>query len=295
MPGFAPPGAGIIVLVEAPMTIPAELRQALEWAGNEPVRIEDPETRGAYVLLRADVYERMRALMEAEEIDPSFFEIDDFESVPGIPRSATGAGARADRAAIIGRVVEALRAGNIAAARETLRNEYPFVAVVPESRRYTDVQALQVFVRDGFIDRYSGQRLLFPGVLRLLSRLLPEEFPYHPNWKTAETHPAYYELFPTIDHVVSVTRDGKDREENWVTTSMARNATKANWKLEEIGWSLHPPGSLAEWDGLMRFFVEFVASNRSLLEDAYLGRWYRAAGSCPGTTEHLAGHWRSNG
>jgi hypothetical protein len=94
----------------------------------------------------------------------------------------------------------------------------------------------------------------------------------------ARTHPAYYELFPTIDHFVPITRDGKDREENWVTTSMARNATKANWKLEEILWNLHPPGSLAEWDGLIRFFVEFVGSNRSLLGDVYLRRWYRAAG-----------------
>ena len=31
------------------------------------------------MLLKADVYERMRAVMEAEEIDPSYFEIDDFE------------------------------------------------------------------------------------------------------------------------------------------------------------------------------------------------------------------------
>jgi hypothetical protein len=61
------------------MTIPAELRQAIERAGNEPVCIEDPQTRAAYVLLKADVYERMRAVMEAEEIDPSYFEIDDFE------------------------------------------------------------------------------------------------------------------------------------------------------------------------------------------------------------------------
>jgi hypothetical protein len=89
-PGFAATGSGIIVRVEAPMTIPAELRQAIERAGNEPVRIEDPEIRGTYVLLRADVYERMRALMEAEEIDPSFFEIDDFEPAREDPWSLSG-------------------------------------------------------------------------------------------------------------------------------------------------------------------------------------------------------------
>lgn len=62
------------------MTISSEMRQAIERAGNEPVRIEDPQTHAAYVLLKEEVYERMRAVVEAEEeIDPSFFEIDDFE------------------------------------------------------------------------------------------------------------------------------------------------------------------------------------------------------------------------
>jgi hypothetical protein len=78
------------------------------------------------------------------------------------------------------------------------------------------------------VDRYSGLPLVFPGVLRLLSRLLPQEFPFHPNWKMAETHPAYWELFPTIDHVLPVSRGGVDSDVNWVTTSMLRNAAKAN-------------------------------------------------------------------
>jgi hypothetical protein len=65
--------------MEATMMITAELRQVIEQAGDEPVRIEDPHTHAAYVLLKAEVYDRMRALAEAEKIDPSFFEIDDFE------------------------------------------------------------------------------------------------------------------------------------------------------------------------------------------------------------------------
>jgi hypothetical protein len=183
----------------------------------------------------------------------------------------------ADRAAVIGRVLQALRGGDTEAARKTLQTEYPFVAVVPEGRRYTEMQSLQVFVRDGFVDRYSGQRLLFPGVLRLLSRRLPEEFPYHANWKMSATHQAYWELFPTIDHVVPVARGGEDNEENWVTISMVRNAAKANWTLEELGWSLRPAGSLAEWDGLMGLFMELVDADPSLLEDGYLRRWHSAA------------------
>jgi hypothetical protein len=33
-------------------------------AGDEPVRIADPETQTEYVILKADVYDRMRALAD---------------------------------------------------------------------------------------------------------------------------------------------------------------------------------------------------------------------------------------
>ena len=101
-----------------------------------------------------------------------------------------------DQTAIIGRVLQSLLSGGRAAAADILRAEYPFIPVTPEGRRYTELQSLQVFLRDGFVDRYSGQRLVFPGSLRLLSRVFPQEFPFQRNWKMAETHPAYWELFP---------------------------------------------------------------------------------------------------
>jgi hypothetical protein len=67
-------------------TITPEQRRLVEQAGDAPVRIADTETDREYVLLRADVYDRMRHLLEVEEIDPSFFEIGDFEPVDENPR-----------------------------------------------------------------------------------------------------------------------------------------------------------------------------------------------------------------
>lgn len=163
------------------------------------------------------------------------------------------------------------------AASEILRKEYPMTPPICGSRRYSESQLLMVFRRDGFIDRYSGRRLVFPGTLRLLSRLLPREFPFHPNWKMSETHPAYWNLFPTLDHVIPVARGGLDCDTNWVTTSMLKNAAKSNWTLDELGWTLRQSGSIAEWDGLTAFFLEFIGTNTSLLQDAYLRRWHRAA------------------
>ncbi len=43
-----------------------EQRQLVEQAGDRPVRIEDPELRRVYFLLRDDVYERVRDVLEAK-------------------------------------------------------------------------------------------------------------------------------------------------------------------------------------------------------------------------------------
>ncbi|HZP93434.1 MAG TPA: hypothetical protein VFB20_11220 [Burkholderiales bacterium] len=146
------------------------------------------------------------------------------------------------KADVVATICEALAAGDVAVAKNIARAQYPFVPGAAPKRQYTELESLRIFFRDGFIDRYSGARLIFPGTLRLLSKLLPDEFPAHPNWKMSESHEIYWELFPTIDHVVPVARGGADAPENWVTTSMVRNAAKANWTLEELGWVLLEPG-----------------------------------------------------
>jgi hypothetical protein len=46
----------------------AEQRRLIEQAGEQPVRIEDPETHQAYVLIRAEDYERVRDLLEPKPI-----------------------------------------------------------------------------------------------------------------------------------------------------------------------------------------------------------------------------------
>ena len=100
------------------------------------------------------------------------------------------------------------------------------------------LQCMQVFARDGFIDRHSGRRLIFPGTLRLVSMLFPETFPFQTNWKADACHFAFYELFPTIDHLIPVSRGGADSDNNRVSTSMVRNAAKANFTIQELGWRM---------------------------------------------------------
>lgn len=47
--------------------ITPEVRHAIEVSGGEPPRLVDPETNTTYVLLKADIYERIRALIEPDD------------------------------------------------------------------------------------------------------------------------------------------------------------------------------------------------------------------------------------
>jgi hypothetical protein len=140
----------------------------------------------------------------------------------------------------IAAVCSAITEGAPDVAISILKRDYPFAPEPLTKRDYGALESTRVFVRDGFLDRYTGERLIFPPVLRVLSGILAADFPYHPNWKTDLTHPAYWEVGATIDHVVPVTRGGADDDSNWVTTSMARNSAKMNWTLKELGWTLQP-------------------------------------------------------
>lgn len=178
---------------------------------------------------------------------------------------------------IIKQVCNAISSKEVAKAKLILEKSYPFKVLGKSKRSYTKRQMTRVFLRDGFIDRYSGERLVFPPVLRLLSNEMPKEFPYHKNWKMSECHIAYWQLYPTIDHIIPVSRGGIDEESNWVCTSQLKNSAKANWLLEELDWELHEAGNLKEWDGMISWFIDFMEKSPKNKEDNFLDFWYNAA------------------
>ena len=136
---------------------------------------------------------------------------------------------------------------------------------------------MKVFIEDGFIDRYTGDRLVFPGALRLLHHILPEEFPFHPSWKIDSCHIAFWELFPTIDHRDPSARGGQHEIGNWVTVSMRTNPRKSIFRLDELDWALHPPGDLTVWDGMTAWFLRQYHARSELHSNIYLNRWAKAA------------------
>ena len=158
-----------------------------------------------------------------------------------------------------------------------IQQEYPFKKYEVFHRTYTLKQKMKQFKADGFIDRYTGDKLINPGILKIFSFYFPNEFPYHPHGKMTEGHISYWELFPTIDHIYPIAMGGIDASENWATTSMLNNAVKSNWSLEQLRLELHPAGNFDEWDGLTKLFVEIVGKDEELLKDSYIKTWYNAS------------------
>lgn len=196
---------------------------------------------------------------------------------------------RRDGAVAILHACEQIGAGDLEGARRLLREEHPFVSRASAGRGYTKIQMVRVFVRDGFIDRYSGERLVFPGVLRLLAHLMPEELPWHPHGKMERCHILHWTLWPSIDHLVPLARSGTDDEGNWVTTSTLRNMSKGQATLEELGWRLHPAGRIEDWDGLAAWFLGYVERRQEVLDELRpLRDWRRAAAAALATRREPA-------
>jgi len=183
----------------------------------------------------------------------------------------------ADKGIAIQAACAALRNGGQDQAISLLKRDYPFAPQPVTKRQYGPLESTRVFVRDGFIDRYTAERLVFPPVLRVISAELPVDFPYHPNWKTDVTHPAYWEIGATVDHLIPVSRGGADDDSNWVTTSMVRNSAKGNWTVAELGWILQAPGDFRDWDGLIHWFLEYTKNRPELIAAASMREWHRAA------------------
>lgn len=175
---------------------------------------------------------------------------------------------------VLKQVCNLLDSNNENKAEEVINRQYPFQNIEHLNRSYTKSKMLEIFLRDGFIDRYSGYKLIFPPVLRLLSIKFPDSFPFHKNWKMSECHIAYWELMPTIDHIKPIAQGGTNDDSNLICTSMIRNSAKSNFTLKQLGWEIQPQGNLDEWDGLVHWFLNYVEKYPDFLQIEYIKQWY---------------------
>ena len=175
-----------------------------------------------------------------------------------------------------------------AAARELIKTLYPLEsAPVPpcnysgerlqepiqerrSPRRRSPIDVAMVFARDGYIDRYTGNRVIDPIVLRLLGDEqcgpLQAELPYHTNGGRGQPsrgkekkvcHQAGYELFASYEHVRPISVGGLDDIENLVTAAYDTNKEKGT----QTWLPSAPPGRLQDWDGLTGWLLEFTETH----------------------------------
>jgi hypothetical protein len=62
-------------------TLTPEQRREIQKAGNEPVVLEEPETRVKYVILSVGVYKRLQTLAEIDRSDRSLYEFGEFRPI----------------------------------------------------------------------------------------------------------------------------------------------------------------------------------------------------------------------
>ena len=60
------------------MTITPELKAAVERAGDEPIRLENPETKTAHLVIREEVYRELQQLAAIDHSDRSLYEFGEF-------------------------------------------------------------------------------------------------------------------------------------------------------------------------------------------------------------------------
>lgn len=182
-----------------------------------------------------------------------------------------------DIARIIAAAGAELAAGRADEGEALIRDHVPHIARERTRRSASDRLKLKVWIADGFRCRYSGDILFFPGYLTCLSAVWPETFPAHPNWKADAAHDVYWTHSASLEHVDPVSVGGAEAEENWITTSMARNQVRSRYPLQSLGWEVRPRAATSDWDGGLAQFRVLLERYPKLLCDQSWGsnlkRW----------------------
>lgn len=137
----------------------------------------------------------------------------------------------------------------------------------------------RVFQRDHFTCRYCGLRTVPEPIFELLGVVFPTLIPFHPNWKGGAIHPAEPLVIAEPDHVRPGRRGGDWLDESNLATSCAAcNTLKADYLLEELGWTLLTVPTTS-WDGLTGHYrTIWKAAGEPVTSGDRHGTWMRAFG-----------------
>lgn len=176
-------------------------------------------------------------------------------------------------------LVEASLGGDLSAIEHALSAVEQRIVDLEPRRGVPFAEMVAVFERDSWTCRYCGGHTIAPPVLRALSSLHPDRFPFHSNWKAGQVHPAYLLLSTSLDHVQPGGRGGawSDRD-NLVAACWPCNSGKADFTLEELGWELLGEAEVqSSWDGLTGSYAALWQA-AAQPDPQHHRRWLRALG-----------------
>lgn len=111
-----------------------------------------------------------------------------------------------------------------------------------------------VFETNNYTCCYCNRKTIDLEVLKVISRVIPDVFPYHKNWKFSETHILYWVYSTSLEHVIPLALGGKNDSSNMRASCYLCNDAKSDIKLEDLGWELSPNiDNENHWRGLTEY------------------------------------------
>jgi 5-methylcytosine-specific restriction endonuclease McrA len=133
---------------------------------------------------------------------------------------------------------------------------------IPEKPNVNERDKFLVFRKDHYQCTYTGIKLINHPIIELLSYVLPEQWPYNnpPHGSDVgpkNTHLLVWVLWPSVDHIVPVSRGGKNELSNYTTSNSKFNMFKGNILKENLGAEFIEPHDKS-WNGLeSEYFLLF--------------------------------------
>lgn len=181
------------------------------------------------------------------------------------------------RANVLVHACLALEAGSVDAAKKIIETDFPFSRYIKDEKQLPEAEQMKIFMRDGFVDRFTGKRVFMPAVLVVLGKTMPDVFPYKDtHWDRDQTHQAH-EMFTAAVKKIIPSASAK-YERNLVTVSYLTKLSRGNATIEDLGQRLLTLEEIENlrWDGMTDWFVRYVDEHRDLLANTMINKWYTA-------------------
>ena len=122
----------------------------------------------------------------------------------------------------------------------------------------------EIFCRDNWHCRYCNDAVIFTPLLKILDNISPNRGYYHPNGKSDKMLSLFANKFASVDHIVPVTKGGKNEVDNFVTSCWECNLKFGN-KTHKEGKPKpqNKNSNVTNWDGFSSLYPKLINKSDS--------------------------------